>query len=319
MAIVTALAIAYYVKQRKQRAKADVNSLVDDHADGEAKLGPSTRDQVTKPSSYRSYINGAYSYISRRPNKELLSILILGLPGAGKTSLMNVLSCGDTINQHGFQKLLATKTPSALLEQISITASPITDPDIAERKSTDANSDSSEFRVPDFEIEEILHPRPFGDNFDGKKDGNSLRVFDLSGHSGVRVQWHAYFADADAMIYVVDSSARKNVKASGEEFVQLLKFYDERQSSEMKKKPNGGGGAGKNASQIILLLANKQDILGCLSNEELFRRMGLQSCTDLLKNRKWNIFGCSVVTGEGLADAMNWFSMEIAKSRGVVR
>lgn len=58
----------------------------------------------------------------------------------------------------------------------------------------------------------------------------------------------------------------------------------------------------KNA--ILMILANKQDIAGCLSLAEVHKALGL----DALKNRSFQIFKCSATKGEGLDEAMEWLA-----------
>ena len=55
---------------------------------------------------------------------------------------------------------------------------------------------------------------------------------------------------------------------------------------------------------ILLVLANKQDIEGCLSVAEVHQALGL----DALKNRTFQIFKTSATKGEGLDQSMDWLS-----------
>ena len=50
------------------------------------------------------------------------------------------------------------------------------------------------------------------------------------------------------------------------------------------------------------MLANKQDIAGCLSVADVHRSLGLEA----LKSRTFQIFKTSAVKGEGLDEAMDW-------------
>lgn len=58
------------------------------------------------------------------------------------------------------------------------------------------------------------------------------------------------------------------------------------------------------AGAVLLVLANKQDIEGCLSVAEVHQALGL----DALKNRTFQIFKTSATKGEGLDGAMDWLS-----------
>lgn len=51
-----------------------------------------------------------------------------------------------------------------------------------------------------------------------------------------------------------------------------------------------------------MVLANKQDIPGCLSVADVHRCLGL----DALRTRTFQIFKTSATKGEGLDEAMEW-------------
>lgn len=52
------------------------------------------------------------------------------------------------------------------------------------------------------------------------------------------------------------------------------------------------------------MLANKQDIPGCMSLKEVHQALGLEA----LKNRTFQIFKTSATKGEGLDMAMEWLA-----------
>ncbi|KAG8228123.1 hypothetical protein J437_LFUL000125 [Ladona fulva] len=58
----------------------------------------------------------------------------------------------------------------------------------------------------------------------------------------------------------------------------------------------------------LLVLANKQDLPGALSAEEIKEVLEL----DRIKTHHWHIVRCSAVTGENLLEAMNWLVGDIA-------
>lgn len=55
---------------------------------------------------------------------------------------------------------------------------------------------------------------------------------------------------------------------------------------------------------ILVVLANKQDMQGCMSLAEVHKELGL----DALKDRTFQIFKTSATKGEGLDEAMDWLS-----------
>jgi len=53
---------------------------------------------------------------------------------------------------------------------------------------------------------------------------------------------------------------------------------------------------------ILVVLANKQDIPGCLSVADVHRALGLEA----LRNRTFQIFKTSALKGEGMDESMEW-------------
>ena len=60
----------------------------------------------------------------------------------------------------------------------------------------------------------------------------------------------------------------------------------------------------KLAGASLLVFANKQDLAGALGAVEIAEVLGLGS--EQFKNRHWSIVACSAVTGEGLAEGIDW-------------
>ena len=60
----------------------------------------------------------------------------------------------------------------------------------------------------------------------------------------------------------------------------------------------------------LLVLANKQDIEGAASAEEIRELLGLDQMT--ATNRHWRIEGCSAFTGAGLEAGVEWVVKDIA-------
>ncbi len=53
-----------------------------------------------------------------------------------------------------------------------------------------------------------------------------FQVWDLGGQTSIRPYWRCYYANTDAIIYVVDSSDVDRVATSGEELKVILLFWD---------------------------------------------------------------------------------------------
>merc|ERR1712176_299911 len=73
-------------------------------------------------------------------------------------------------------------------------------------------------------------------------DGFKLNVWDIGGQKTIRAYWSNYFEQADALVYVVDSSDTRRLQESSEELQELL------QHDKLVNIP-------------VLIFANKQDLL----------------------------------------------------------
>jgi ADP-ribosylation factor-like protein 2 len=60
----------------------------------------------------------------------------------------------------------------------------------------------------------------------------------------------------------------------------------------------------------LLVYANKQDLKGALSEEEIREILGLDDITK--QGRHWHIQPCSAVSGEGLREGIAWLVKDIA-------
>ena len=64
------------------------------------------------------------------------------------------------------------------------------------------------------------------------------------------------------------------------------------------------------AGASLLVFANKQDIDGALTAEEIREELGLDQIS--ATKRHWRIEGCSAFTGAGLASGVDWLISDIA-------
>ncbi|RSH87716.1 uncharacterized protein EHS24_000232 [Apiotrichum porosum] len=116
--------------------------------------------------------------------------------------------------------------------------------------------------------------------------GVRFGLIDLGGQSSLRSSWSQYFADTEAIILVIDSNDAARLSLAKTELQKLTKA-DELRSS------------------LLLVLANKQDLPaeeGRLTPAQVSEALGL---TDL-REREWQIMGCSALTGLGLMEGMDW-------------
>lgn len=110
-----------------------------------------------------------------------------------------------------------------------------------------------------------------------------FQVWDLGGQTSIRPYWRCYYANTDAIIYVVDSADRDRMSISKLELIAML------EEEELK-------------DAILMVFANKQDMEGAMTPAEVSSSLGLAA----LKNRTWSIFKTSAKKGNGLDEAMDW-------------
>lgn len=154
--------------------------------------------------------------------------------------------------------------------------------------------------------------------------GYQLNLWDVGGQSSLRAYWRNYFESTDGIIWVVDSSDILRLTLCRMELQQLLQHE-------------------RLAGATLLLLANKQDVPGALTAQEIAQILQLveqpphpelvtttsTTTTDPVvvgpsappsqpqqphlgfANRHWSIRPCSAVTGEGLVEAMDWIVQDI--------
>jgi len=121
-------------------------------------------------------------------------------------------------------------------------------------------------------------------------DGFNVNVWDIGGQKAIRQYWPNYYEGTDILIYIVDSSDRKRLEDAGVELQNLL-VED------------------KLAGVTLLVFANKQDLETAAKPQEVAETLNLQD----IKDRKWQIMGCSAKTGDGLQPGFEWALKEWSK------
>lgn len=105
------------------------------------------------------------------------------------------------------------------------------------------------------------------------------------------------------MIWVVDSVDKRRLQDCKDELEQLLK-------EEVIKFINIYFTCKKLAGASILIFANKQDVQGALSSNQIKDVLELEG--QIGTNRHWAIQSCSAVSGEGLLEGVEWLINDIA-------
>ena len=114
-----------------------------------------------------------------------------------------------------------------------------------------------------------------------------FNVWDIGGQDRLIPMWKHYFRNAEALIFVVDSSDRNRIEKAKRELHKVLN------DEEMKDVP-------------LLVYANKQDI-GVMDLKETMGGLGLLQ----MKGRKWYCQATNGLTGQGLAEGMIWLDKNI--------
>ena len=114
---------------------------------------------------------------------------------------------------------------------------------------------------------------------------------DVGGQDRLRPYWIHYYTGTRGIVYVVDSSDRARIPKAREEFAKVL-------------------GDEQLAETSILLIANKQDMPGALSKEEMEKAFEIQK---LAGERSWKVSPTVAKDGTGLVDAFRWLAESMEK------
>eukprot|EP00758_Cryptobia_borreli_P003310 Tbor_TRINITY_DN3678_c0_g1::TRINITY_DN3678_c0_g1_i1::g.229::m.229/K07944/ARL3; ADP-ribosylation factor-like protein 3 len=140
--------------------------------------------------------------------------------------------------------------------------------------------------------EDISHTMPTqGFNIKSiTQSGFKLNVWDIGGQRAIRPYWRHYFGETDALVYVIDSADSKRLEEAGVELEQLLE-------------------EDKLAGVPLLIFANKQDLIGVMTPQHIAEALRLE----IIRDRVWQIQGCSAKSGEGLQEGMTWVTKSVKK------
>lgn len=116
-----------------------------------------------------------------------------------------------------------------------------------------------------------------------QKDDLSMTFHDVGGQASTWRLWPSYLADVAVVVFVIDSADRSRLH----EVARALKFL----------LTNN-----KLAGIPLLLWANKQDLLNSMTPSEIVHSLDLQ----LIKDRSFQVIGCSTRNKEGLLDGVDW-------------
>lgn len=115
-----------------------------------------------------------------------------------------------------------------------------------------------------------------------KHRGNSCIMFEVGDQDKHRPFWREWWQTVEGLIFVIDST-EDNFEETEEEL--QFRFKDDKLSAAP-----------------LLVLANKQDLPGALSTNELVKTLQL----DLIKHRPWHIQPTCATSGQGLHAGLDW-------------
>ena len=118
-------------------------------------------------------------------------------------------------------------------------------------------------------------------------NGLNFTVFDMSGQGRYRNLWEHYFQDAQAIIFVIDSSDNLRIVVAKEEFDMLLQHP----MIKSRRIP-------------VLFFANKMDIRNALTPVQISNLLKL----DEMRDKPWHICASNALTGEGLPEGVEWLT-----------
>ncbi|KAH3765933.1 ADPribosylation factor subfamily protein [Pelomyxa schiedti] len=120
-------------------------------------------------------------------------------------------------------------------------------------------------------------------------DDFQFTVWDIGGEDKIRPLWRHYFLNTQALAFVIDSNDRERLEEASVEFHKAL-AEDELTGA------------------VVIVFANKQDLPNAMTVEEISAGMKMST----IRNRTWNVRGCSVITGEGLREGFLWLGEHIS-------
>ncbi len=117
----------------------------------------------------------------------------------------------------------------------------------------------------------------------------SLIAWDVGGNDKIRILWRHYYQNVKGIIFVVDSNDKDKIETAKEELYKMLV------EENLKNAP-------------LLVFANKQDIPGKMTKEEVTQELGL----NYSMSRQWYVQASCAPVGDGLYEGLEWLTNQIA-------
>jgi len=121
-----------------------------------------------------------------------------------------------------------------------------------------------------------------------KQDNVEFNIWDIGGQKALRAHWSGYYDKVNGVVWVIDSADMRRLAETGQELAALLEEE-------------------KLAGVPLLILANKQDLATAKPPDQITVELGLHE----IRNRNWQIQGCSAVSKAGLPQALAWLKAAV--------
>lgn len=112
----------------------------------------------------------------------------------------------------------------------------------------------------------------------------TFTCFDIGGQDKIRRLWHNYYANSDAVIFVVDSNDQQRLTMVKSELYKLMNH------PFLKDVP-------------FLIFANKQDLPDAMQVSTLIRTLELHQV-----RKQWKVCECTATEGLGIDDGFQWLA-----------
>eukprot|EP00756_Hemistasia_phaeocysticola_P007283 Hpha_TRINITY_DN14192_c0_g1::TRINITY_DN14192_c0_g1_i1::g.10724::m.10724/K07955/ARL8; ADP-ribosylation factor-like protein 8 len=123
-----------------------------------------------------------------------------------------------------------------------------------------------------------------------KKQGISMKVWDLGGQERFRAEWARYTQGCDVIVYVVDSSDFERIHIAKKELHKLL------EDRHLHGLP-------------LLVVLNKIDLEPRMSKEDVIKEMNLEYVTE----NDWAVTQISATQRTNISDVIDWLTKNAKK------
>lgn len=129
-----------------------------------------------------------------------------------------------------------------------------------------------------------------GFNVEHLQFGNlNFVAWDIGGQNVIRKLWHNYFENADAVVFVIDSSDKNRFHEVREELEKLSQHH------LLKQCP-------------FLIFANKQDLPRAADTNTVINSLNLFT---LMRHREWKVCESTATNGTGIDRGFEWLSTQL--------